>query len=158
VWEGCPDFCLDGSPDAVSATFVLDSVSYTDRIEPFSRLSIHGWGGFFLDLLLAPAIDLDGAGAPDVGYVGLSLWRDPEDSSLFDDNELPFDLAFHSRLNTRRVEFADVYQFESVRVTSDVVSVVPEPIPTALLLSGLAAGLIARRVRRRCSSKVVATS
>jgi hypothetical protein len=58
----------------------------------------------------------------------------------------------------RRVEFADVYQFESVSVTSDAVSIVPEPMPTALLLSGLAAGLIARRVRRRCHSQVVATS
>lgn len=63
-----------------------------------------------------------------------------------------------AQLNTRRVEFADVYQFESVSVTSDAVSIVPEPMPTALLLSGLAASLITRRVRRCCTSKAVATS
>lgn len=53
VDPGCPDFCLDGAPGAVSATFTLNSIDYSHLIDPISRLIIFGWGAISLDLYFA---------------------------------------------------------------------------------------------------------
>ena len=145
-WPGCPDFCLDGSSGAVSATFEIDSVSYTERIDPMSRLSIWGSGALFLDLYFTPAIDLDAGVAPDVGFVELSLWSVPPDYSLFIDNQLPDDLSFLGRLVDRSLVFKQVWEMDGVN--ADTLTVVPEPASLSLLLIGLSAvGWFARRRR-----------
>lgn len=152
--DGCPDFCLDGSPDAVSGTFVLESVSYTDRIDPSSRLNVLGFGALVLDLFFAPQIDLDGAAAPDLGYVGVNLWSHPPDHSILTAGKLPYDLAFLGHLNDRFVDFGDEGWWGPTLVHSNTLEVVAEPSSMVLALSGLGVGLLARRRRRPIESGV----
>lgn len=150
VWPGCPDFCLDGSPGAVTATFVLHSTTYTDRIQPHSRLVVMGSGALILDLFFSPAIELDEAGGTGVGYVGLNLWSEPPDSSILDDGSLPPDLTFLPRLNDRFVQFSDDGWWGETTVIVDTVAVVPEPASIGLICSGLIAAFgLRRHVRGR---------
>ena len=149
VWPGCPDFCLDGSPGAVTATLVIDSVDYVEQIDPISRLIVWGFGGMSLDLHFSPAIDFDGGIAPDVLVVSLNMFSDPSDYSLLVDGQLPYDLAFLPHLNDRYLVFSDTFfggVCEEPCVRASTLSVVPEPSSTALLLVGLLVG--ARSVGR----------
>jgi hypothetical protein len=150
-WPGCPDFCLDGSPGAVSATFSIDSVDYTGRIDPASRFIVWGFGGLSLDLYFTPRIDFDGGNAPDVRNVSLDLFSHPPDYSLFVDSELPDDLAFLPHLNHRVLVFRDRHLEDErpceVCVGASTLTVVPEPSSAALVVTALLAGRFARRRR-----------
>ena len=140
---GCPaDFCLNGTPGAVAGTFAIDAVDYSDRIAPFSRFLVFGWGGLALDLYFAAPIDLDGGPAPDVEFLTWLMAADSVDYSIFVDNELPQDLSFLTRVKPRSLEVSG----GGVGAVADSFTVVPEPASTALLfISVLAAG--ARRWR-----------
>jgi hypothetical protein len=151
---GCPaDFCLNGTPGAVSGTFLLDSVDYTDRIEPISRFLVFGWGGLALDLYFTPAIDVDGGLAPDIGFMTWVLGSDPNDYSLFVDNTLPTNGGFRDQLPFRRFQLWDT-NGGGLFAEADTFSftVIPEPATTMLFVLGVsAAGIRTRRVRqRRC--------
>jgi hypothetical protein len=146
VWEGCPspDYCIDGSANAVSATFVLDAVSRTDRLAPYSRLMILSTG-IVVDLFFLPPIEVDGPGAVPLGYVGLNLWRDRPGPSPVQDGILPEDLTFVGRLPDRFVQFADEGWWGETSINAETLTVVPEPGAVALLVAGLIALRHARR-------------
>jgi hypothetical protein len=151
VWPGCPDFCLDGSPGAVSATFAIDFADYTDRIDPISRFIVWGFGGISLDLHFVPAIDVDGGIAPDVAVVSLNLFSDPADYSLLVDSQLPADITFLPHLTDRYLVFSDQFfggSCEEPCVHATTLSVVAEPSSTALLLLGLSVAYWSARRRR----------
>jgi hypothetical protein len=152
VSPGCPDFCLDGSPGAVSATFAVDSVDYTNRIDPISRFIVWGFGGISLDLYFTPAIDFDGGSAPDLLLASLNLFSDPADHSLLVDSQLPEDLGFLPHLNDRYLVFSDAFfggLCEEPCVHADTLVVVAEPASGALLMVGLLVGASVRRRRHR---------
>jgi hypothetical protein len=153
---GCPDFCLDGSFGAVSATFAINAIDYTDAIDPASRFVIHGWGLIFLDLFFTPPLDLDGGAAPDVKTFSLNLWSSPHYPLV--DGELPYDLTFLHHLNKRTAFFSDIIVvgttkcldpfFTGTCADADTLTVVAEPASTALLLVGLSAAAVSVRRRR----------
>lgn len=157
MWPGCPDFCLDGSPGAVSATFALDSVDYTDRIDPISRFIVWGFGGVSLDLYFTPAIDVDAGLAPELRLASLNLFSDPADPTLLVDGELPHDLRFLPSVNDRYLVFSNACVDESceeVHVNAHTLSVVAEPSSGALLVVGLLAGAAVRRYRPRAPASL----
>jgi hypothetical protein len=139
--ECLADFCLNGTPGAVSGTFAIDSVDYSDRIAPFSRFLVFGWGGLALDLYFTPPIDLDGGPALDVEFLTWLMHADPLDYSIFVDDELPQDLSFLSRVKPSYLEVAG----GGVGVAPDTFKVVPEPASTSLLFIGLLAAGARRR-------------
>ena len=147
AWEGCPDFCLDGTAGAVSATFILDGIDYANRIETFSRLMVMGSGALILELYFGPPIHLGAEGSPDLRYVGLNLWSEPADYSIFIDNTLPLDTAFLGQLNDRFVQFSASEWDPTVIVDSP--TVVPEPSSMTLALAGLISLLALARHSRR---------
>jgi len=157
---GCPDFCLDGTPGAVSATFEIngvDHIPFLDRFSPFSRFIVWGNGGISLDLVFGPPLDFDGGAAPDVLLFSLNLFSDPPDFSLLVDGQLPDNLLFLSKLNSNTAFFSETIagvvkceEFMGACADADTLAVAPEPASMTLLLMGLsAAGWFARRGRRR---------
>lgn len=104
---GCPDFCLDGTPGAVSATFAIDAIDYTQVIDPISRLIVWGSGGMSLDLIFDPPLDSDGGAAPDVLLFSLNLFSDPPDYTILVDGQLPDNLLFLSKLNSNTAFFSE---------------------------------------------------
>jgi hypothetical protein len=132
-------YLLDGEPSSVVATFAIDSIDYSGRIDPISRFEQFA-DELFLELYFLPPVDVDGAEAPDVGHVYLDLWSDVP---IFRDvAHLPGDLTFLPRLRHRRFGFVDSeYQ---VLATANTLSVA-EP-STMLLGLGLLAAL-AHRLR-----------
>jgi hypothetical protein len=156
---GCPDFCLDGAPGAVSATFEINGVDYIpslDRFSPFSRFIVWGNGGISLDLVFAPPLDVDGGAAPDVLLFSLNLFSDPPDYSLLVDGQLPDNLLFLSKLNSTTAFFSETIagvvtceEFMGACADADTLAVAPEPASMTLLVMGLsAAGWSAWRRRR----------
>ena len=146
---GCPDFCLDGTRGAVSGTFMLDSVDYTARIAPYSRL-INWTDGLTLDLFFEPAIDLDGSRASDVRYVGFNLFGDSFDDPIIEPG-LPRELPF-SALRRRYVDFTDEDWCCYLVARADTLEVIPEPSVTSLLALGIAAACgVARKRRARAA-------
>ena len=159
-WEPqppCPDFCLDGAPGAVSATFAINAIDYIPLIEPTSRFIVWGSGGISLDLIFGPPLDFDGGAAPDVLLFSLNLFSDPPDFSLLVDGQLPDNLLFLSKLNSQSAFFSETIagvvsceEFMGACADADTLLVAPEPASMTLLLTGLsAAGWSACRRRRR---------
>lgn len=157
---GCPDFCLDGTPGAVSATFEINGVDYIpflDRFSPFSRFIVWGNGGISLDLVFGPPLDFDGGDAPDVRFFSLDLFSDPPDFSLLVDGQLPDNLLFLSKLNSNTAFFSETIagavqceEFMGACADADTLAIAPEPASMTLLLMGLSAAVwTARRGRRR---------
>lgn len=154
---GCPDFCLDGTPGAVSATFTINGIDYIPSLEPTSRFIVWGHGGISLDLVFGPPLDFDGGAAPDVLLFSLNLFSDPPDFSLLVDGQLPENLLFLPHLTSNSAFFSETIagvvsceDFMGACADAGTLSVAPEPASTTLLLMGLsAAGWSAIRRRRR---------
>ena len=133
-------YLLDGSPSSVVATFAIDGIDYSNRIEPFSRFEL-GSHDLFLQLFFTPAIDLDAGAATNIGGVWLDLWSD---TLVFEHVfPLPEDLAFLAQLEHRRFGFSED-GFYADAVLADTLNV-PEPSSTTLLMVAIAAaGLVTR--------------
>lgn len=134
-------YLLDGEPGSVRASFSVNGVDYSDRIQPYSRFEQLPYE-LFLELYFEPGLDVDSGPAQDVVSAYLSLWSPAHETAgepVFPYVEhLPGNLSFLSELERQRFAFRGSETEWYPGQVADTL-VVPEPSLLTLVLAGACA-------------------